>query len=295
MRSGVPNIIVQTWETLDVPDKWKSCPLTVFEKHTIEEITENKLDPISSLDDQYKYVLLTNEDRRSFIARHFPQYLDTFNKLRHKIQEADMIRYAWLHVNGGIYMDLDYEVLKPLNTLFSYDSPVYFIQSPNTDGYITNSFMASKPGCEIWLEALAEIDKRINQGKEWWAKGKHLEVMMTTGPGMLQKVIQKTKTPYMILPKNLINNLSVKDFKCMPSRDDLDSYLFPLEGCSWGGWDSMLYNWVFQNWEILVIIIIVLLILLTVFLVWYFKKNWKMTRKETITIRDENIATKDLT
>jgi mannosyltransferase OCH1-like enzyme len=44
---------------------------------------------------------------RTFIATHYPWFLDTFNGYKYPIQRADSIRYFALYHYGGIYIDLD--------------------------------------------------------------------------------------------------------------------------------------------------------------------------------------------
>ena len=296
MSVKIPKIIVQTWETLEVPEKWSSCYQTLSHHHDLNNLTFSRKKLSKSLgvrssdlasvrsserslaSARWTYVLLSNQDRRDFVTKYFPEYLDVFNSLEHKVQEADMVRYMWLYVHGGVYMDLDYEVLKPLDDLFVYDADLYLIHSNNPGSSITNSFMASKPRCKFWLEVLEELADRVRNGREWWAKGKHLQVMMTTGPGMVQKVLNETQTPYMVLPTNLINNLGVKDMKKLPSQSQIDTYLYPLEGCSWGSWDSKLYNFTYQNWEMLLIIVLIVVIGLLVVLCVWFSRNYKVIK-----------------
>jgi hypothetical protein len=44
---------------------------------------------------------------RTFIATHYPWFLETFEGYKYPIQRADSIRYFVLYHYGGIYIDLD--------------------------------------------------------------------------------------------------------------------------------------------------------------------------------------------
>ena len=96
-RVKIPMIIMQTWKTKTVPEHWKSSP-----------------ESIKNLMPDWEHVLMTDDDNRKFIQEYFPQYLTTFDEFEYGIQRADFIRYAWLYINGGLYLDLDYELVEPL-------------------------------------------------------------------------------------------------------------------------------------------------------------------------------------
>lgn len=223
---SIPRKIMQTWKTKVLPDKWKSSS---------ESIKEHM--------PAWDYTLLSDEDCLNFVKDYFPRYIDLYESCKYQIQKADIIRYMWLYHHGGMYMDADYEIIKPLDSLFYTDSELYLIKSPNFGSSYTNSFMASKARCSFWLDVLEEVNKR-SKSREFWAKGKHLEVMMTTGPGMLSEVIKKTRHIYTIIPTNLINPKGICQHNT--GKDDR-YYLHPLEGSSWGGLDTMTMNWCYCN------------------------------------------------
>lgn len=241
----IPKIIMQTWKNRDIPEKWKTSP---------ESIKKYMPD--------WEYVLMTDEDNRNFVRKHFPDFLPYYDNFKHDIQRADAIRYMWLYVNGGIYMDLDYEMRYPLDKLFTGDSEVFLVSSGNIGSYVTNSFMASKPKCKLWLEMI----EAMKQKPSWYYIGKHIEVMNTTGPVMLTHVIKKSKTIYTMIPGKYINPCSVCNLNC----DISESYLKPLEGSSWVSYDTKLYNFFMCNWKRVAALIFILLILLLLimFVIW---------------------------
>ena len=104
----IPKIIFQTWKTYDVPDNWKYGQKTVKEK--------NK---------DWKYVLLSDEDNLRIVKQHFPDFLPYFVNFKYNIQRADAIRYMILYLYGGVYLDLDYQALKPFGSIFlEQDAPI---------------------------------------------------------------------------------------------------------------------------------------------------------------------------
>ncbi len=216
----LPKIIMQTWKTRTIPPDWVP---------SVESIHRYMPD--------WKYTLMTDADNRVFVSQHFAHFLPYYDAFEYPIQRADAIRYCWLYVNGGLYMDLDIEILKPLDPLFADDAEVYLVPSGNLRACLTNAFMASQPGAQLWLDCIEEMKKPA----PWWAVGKHFTVMATTGPMMLNRVA----TRYKEIPSELIFPCSVCEPSCVPHAD---AYARELPGSSWCGWDSHAYNFVFCNW-----------------------------------------------
>lgn len=246
----VPRLIMQTWKNEVVPEKWSSSPTS-----------------ITRFMPEWDYVLMTDELNEKFVRENFPQYLDIYLSFPYAIQRADVIRYMWLYVNGGVYLDLDYELTEPLDQLFTSGSGLYLMTSSNLSSYFTNSFMASIPGHPFWLEVLEEM-KELYYHPPWWAIGKHLSVMMSTGPGLLTQAARKTKHIHTLLPQRLVCPQTI----CKEHIQE-QGILKPLEGSSWGGYDTHCYNWVYCNQRefaalllaaILIIILIIVLIVMIV-------------------------------
>jgi alpha 1,6-mannosyltransferase len=69
----------------------------------------------------YRYSLLDDEGNRALVEQlsmlDMPQLsdaLEVFDRTEHRIVKGDLVRYALLAVEGGIYSDLDVEMIKPL-------------------------------------------------------------------------------------------------------------------------------------------------------------------------------------
>jgi mannosyltransferase OCH1-like enzyme len=241
----IPKIIMQTWKDREVPEKWKGSPKSIKEMMP-----------------DWKYILMTDEDNRNFVKKYFPDFLKYYDRFPHNIQRADAIRYMWLYINGGIYMDLDFEVKHPLDELLTGDAEVYLVSSSNVGSYITNSFMASKPRCKLWLEVIEAMKKKL----PIYYLGKHIEVMNTTGPMMLTHVVKNSRTVYSMLPGTLILPCSVCNIWC----NSEGAYMKQLEGSSWISYDTKLYIFFMCKWKqvVIFVIFILILILLVILIIW---------------------------
>lgn len=218
----IPMIIHQTWKTSTVPSHWQASQDAWIKYHP-----------------DWEYRLWTDDDNRSFVQEKFPWFLRTFDNLPYGIQRADAIRYCILYVFGGVYCDLDLEPLGNLENLFPNEG-VYLMASSNSTNYYTNSFMASSPNNPFWMEVLLEIMKP----KQWWAIGKHLEVMSTTGPQMIDRVAKKATFTINVLPYRVILPCSICDPQ--PCHDKF-SRVRILPGASWIAYDTKIFNFFLCN------------------------------------------------
>ena len=229
----IPKIIFQTWKTHQVPEKWKSSPLSIkrYMPH-------------------WKHVLFSDEDNERFVEEHFPEYIEFYKKLRFPIQKADFIRYCFLYVYGGVYSDLDIEFTSPIDHLFKIENEhdlVYLLKAPqNFAGHFTNFFMASSPKNSFWLLVLRECVEHLPA----WVILPHHIISEQTGLACLSRAARK------ILSENRLdtrivelpfNNLVPCDICSYSSEKKPFYYTKFLKGQSWNGFDTLLFNFFICN------------------------------------------------
>jgi mannosyltransferase OCH1-like enzyme len=235
MSSSIPKIIFQTWKTKDIPEKWKESQLSIKEH----------------LPD-WQIVLFSDEENREFVKQHFPDFLNIYDSFPYPIQRADMIRYMFLYVNGGLYLDLDMKLKKSIESLIGNEE-FYLSPSSNVSSSYTNSIMISKPKSKFWLMVLDEI-KKTQMNKNYYFT-KHFIVMNTTGPMLLTRTLKKWDKSFGTLPVKKILPCNV----CDPNCNENDVYIQQLEGQSWCSVDTKFYNFFICRWKLLIMLFIILL------------------------------------
>jgi mannosyltransferase OCH1-like enzyme len=242
----IPKIVMQTWKNHQLPEHWEAGQISV-KKHLI--------------DHGWRHVFMTNEDNWHFVQTHFPQYAQVYQNLPYDIQRADMIRYMWLYVHGGLYLDMDFLVNRPLEPLFTTVSSaeLYLIQSPN--GHIlTNCFMASQPRCPFWLECL----EYIRHYQVPWYYTKHFHVLCSTGPFMLQYVYQGYgQAAACLIPSQLVLPCKICEVAICRST----GYLKQVTGQTWNAWDSWIFN-LFYCYPGKCMFLVAMLLVLVCLLIW---------------------------
>jgi inositol phosphorylceramide mannosyltransferase catalytic subunit len=233
-RGKIPKIIHQTWKDENIPDMWKLSPVEWRRHHP-----------------DWTYILWTDAAIRSHIARYHPEFLELHDSYEYNIQRADMIRYFVLYDIGGVYSDLD---LYPTESIESHlgDAGDCFIYASGPYKAFTNCLMASQKHSPIWLEAFEALRDPI----PWWAFGKHLKVMTSTGPLFLDRVLSETAHPFTILPRKKFLPYTTKDDQ---SVDKPGTIIKPLQGSSWHEADSKVYSFVFKYYQEIVGALVVLL------------------------------------
>ena len=100
----IPKIIIQTWKTDDIPLQYK--PL---------------VQSVKDYNPEYTYLFFTDKDIDDFFKKHYLHYYNTYQNLPIKIQKIDFFRYVAIYHYGGIYLDLDMEILENFDDLLVHD------------------------------------------------------------------------------------------------------------------------------------------------------------------------------
>lgn len=165
----IPRLIHQTAKTAEIPERWQG-----FQKK------------LRDLHPAWTYRLWTDDDNRNFVKSHFPEFFDIFQALPKNIMRADVIRYLLMYRLGGLYMDLDYEMLKPFD-LLQYEvvlpREACTVQRPET---VCNAIFASAPGHPFFKAVIDEL--RANP-----PLGPNPDVENATGPGLISRVYRRSK------------------------------------------------------------------------------------------------------
>jgi mannosyltransferase OCH1-like enzyme len=243
---GFPRIIHQTWKTEEIPEHWALSKKNWLKYHP-----------------DWLHVLWTDSDIRRYIAERHPAFLALHDFYPYSIQRADMIRYFVLHDFGGIYSDLDLYPTENVEAhLGSTENCFVFSGFVKT---FTNCFMVSKQGSAL----MAQVVAALADPWPWWSVGKHLTVMASTGPYLLDRVLLATEYPFTVLPRKKFMAYSAADPENTLKPGAL---LHPLGGGSWHSWDSKLLNFFFQHGRKIVIFITIVVVCFFLHCIFFIKK-----------------------
>ena len=177
----IPKVIYQTWKT----------------KSLHKNVTKI-LNKIQLLNPDYTMVLYDDADMDNFIKSNFDEYIyNCYLQLNIGASKADFWRYCVLYKNGGIYLDIDSSIIKPINEIIKPDDQCIITREGN-NGYFNNWIMIFERNHPILLKTIMNCCYNI--------KNKTTnDVCFLTGPwGPFTKAVNETMIP--LYNKN-INNL----------------------------------------------------------------------------------------
>ena len=187
---NIPKTIVQTWISKD-----KLTPV-------MKAATQTWKDKNPTWD----YKFFSDEDCLEFIENNFPKdTVNAYNKIKPGAGKADLFRYCYLLVKGGVYTDIDNVCIKPLdNWLTDVDKFVGILDLPcltKNDGRfygkhysIYNALIASGQGHPfMWHAYKLSVLNILNQSRpvprsEFLPQSFH-PLTKVTGPKLLADAI----------------------------------------------------------------------------------------------------------
>lgn len=140
----VPRIIHQTWKTRDLIPKWIALQQSWKKYHP-----------------DWEYRFTTDEDNRKLFAEYYPEFLPTYDAYPLDINRAEVYRYLAMYHYGGVYVDMDFEALRPIDDLlrdqqilFGFEPAshhsAYMVQTRGLKQIVCNAFLASVPRHPFW-------------------------------------------------------------------------------------------------------------------------------------------------
>lgn len=140
-KIGIPKVIIQTIKDKNkIPDKVK---------YNIRKFAHN-----------YKHIIYDDQQCIDFFKNNKIKGIDNnliilkFKKLN-GAHKADLFRYYYLYINGGIYLDIKTELIKPIKNIFN-NNYTYTVLSifKNT---IYQGIIATPPKIDIFKEAVIKV------------------------------------------------------------------------------------------------------------------------------------------
>jgi mannosyltransferase OCH1-like enzyme len=166
----IPRILHQTAKSAVVPEKWRPLQERLRELHP-----------------DWEYHLWDDEANLALLTRRRPDLLPCYESMPRPIMRADMIRYVYMDLFGGLYLDTDYEFLKP----FDLGEKTIVLPRESEDDQplrLGNSVFASVPGHPFWKAVLLDLKNNPPGARSDFDED---QVILLTGPGFLTRVFHE--------------------------------------------------------------------------------------------------------
>jgi mannosyltransferase OCH1-like enzyme len=175
---------------------------------------------------------------KDFLSKNFGQTsVAKFDQLYEGAHKADLFRYAWLYVNGGIYMDIKTILLKDINQIFDQDDlfyvvvtdPVYLQITQQQNHRIFNGIMATPPNNPIVLKMFQGAMTMNNRNDYIYNCEQGYKILQSFLKTPLQNGINKTgeSTPdVFVMMESELDSIQ----HCAGVLDRYDSCMFVMNG-----------------------------------------------------------------
>jgi mannosyltransferase OCH1-like enzyme len=135
-----------------------------------------------------EYRLYSNNDIVEFLSKNYSKtVLDTYQTLTPFAFKADLARYCLLNTLGGLYSDLSYFHLRPLEPKSSCEAVVFRDIPGHPSWAVSNAIIFSNPNTEFLGKAIARIIE--NHANNFYGHSP----LEPTGPYMLGRVLAETE------------------------------------------------------------------------------------------------------
>jgi len=189
-------------------------------------------------------VVLVNAEHRALVQRARPDADAWFHWLRHGVQRSDVARYAWLALRGerySLYLDADLsptaELVTEVQRRLSSGAHAVVARGPNVGG-VSNCILGSRDP-RLWYACLDLIAANPRPR----GLGRHLDVLLSTGPGLLSRAIRGALPDIRVDVVNFHGTLNRPAICGHVGDDDVGTMVRQLRGTSsWGAEDTLVLN-----------------------------------------------------
>ena len=215
----------------------------------IHPLLQNKINIFKNLNPDYSYYLYNDNDMDNFVNDNFNgEIAECYNKLNIIVAKVDFWRYLVLYKYGGIYLDMDSSIEKPLNELIKDEDQAIITAEGNPNLYVQWALIFSK-GHPILKKTIDLIISNIKNNSY------PNDIHKMTGPSVYTNAINQIHKE---LFNNIINHQDIKKDTDTTYRKNNISYR--LYGIDFGSYFTFKHN--------------------LIHLLYNNKKHWRQEQKE---------------
>ncbi|CAL5224031.1 g6651 [Coccomyxa viridis] len=126
----------------------------------------------------WKFQFWDMEAALKLIRDQYSWFLPTFEGYSTVVAKGDALRPLVLHAYGGMYVDLDVECYRPVDTFLEGHDLVLQAEEHNSSEALINAVMASTPRHPLWLDVISLMMERSASSHN---------VLFATGPQVISE------------------------------------------------------------------------------------------------------------
>lgn len=204
-----------------------------WETKKFNDVIQQHINHIKNLNPNYTYNLYTDDDMDNFVNEHYKgEIYECYNKLNIIVAKADFWRYLVLYKYGGVYLDMDSDIITSLDMLINEDDEAIISAEKNPNYYVQWALIFSKehPILKKTIELIVDNIKNNKYPND---------IIKMTGPSVYSNAINEI---HMNLFNNIINHKEINEKTDITYKSNNISYRlysidyneyfsFHFEGC----------------------------------------------------------------
>jgi|TARA_R110000824_G_scaffold4975_1_gene23306 hypothetical protein len=190
-------------------------PKTIIQTYSTDKLSkemQKASDSWKTLNPKHNYIFFDDEMCINFIRENFDNdVVKSFDCLIPGAFKADLFRYCFLYVNGGVYIDIDNVCMVPLDDVINDDDSFISVKDDSfgNQGLIYNSFIATERNNPVLKKAIDLIVYNVLNNIYPNSGNKMADILGVSGPRCLA-----------IALNNQINKPIFKDFSVGTTNTD---------------------------------------------------------------------------
>jgi mannosyltransferase OCH1-like enzyme len=129
----------------------------------------------------WQFIIYDDQDNQELIDLEFPNFSESYKKIKKGVVKADIIRCIYMYKFGGIYIDTDYQFIKSIpDDLLNKECIIPPESWINNIPYLGNCIFLSSPRYKFWLDYISYLFKDFDLHNT-----QEDQVISKTGPGGL--------------------------------------------------------------------------------------------------------------
>ena len=197
----------------------------------LHPLVQEKINYFKQINPEYKHYLFVDADMDRFVNEQFKgDIADCYNKLNIIVAKVDFWRYLILYKYGGVYLDMDSSIDKPLNELIKNEDEAIITAEGNPNMYVQWALIFSKKH-PILQKTIELICKNINNNSY------PNDIHKMTGPSVYSRAINEI---HMEFNNNIIIHKQINKNTDITYKTNATSYR--LYGIDYNNYFSFKHN-----------------------------------------------------
>jgi len=166
-ESTIPRKVFMTWTTRELPpDMYKTI------------LNNSKENP------EFDFYIYSEDECAEFISSNFDiEVVNTYKSLKPSAYKSDFWRYCVVYIHGGIYLDVKFKCMVPLNDIIKQNKTMYV--KDLVDNNVANGVLIAQPREPIFYKCIYKIVENVK------AKFYGVCSLHPTGPRLIGDILHE--------------------------------------------------------------------------------------------------------